>query len=259
MLEVLFSDPKAIERLRRTPLGSHLDSFTTATLALGYKRFTVRQQVWLLRDLGHWLRRRGISVSELDEAVLEKFLGLCRRRGRLTRGDATTVRRLLAHLRERHIVPPGEVLRDDSAIARLLSRYEPHLRQERGLASVTVANYLPIVRRFLAERFGDGPVHLDTLNPSDLEGFVVRHARSMSAKRAQLMVSALRSFLRFLLQQGEITTDLASGVPTVAGGGRTSVPKYLSPQEVERLLKGCDRCTTVGRRDYDLPPWNRSG
>ncbi len=252
MLEVLFADPKAVERLRRTPLGPHLDTFAAAIIALGYKRFTVRHQLWLLRDLGRWLKRQRVLVSELDEAALERFLVLCRRRGRLRQGDATTVRRLLIHLREQNIVPPAEVSRDDSAIAQLLRRYEIHLREERGLTLATVANYLPFVRRFLTERFGDEPLHLSKLSPSGLEGFVVRHAPSMCAKRAQLMVSALRSFLRFLLQQGEIATDLASGVPTVAGGCRSTVPKYLSPQEVERLLKSCDRSTTVGRRDYAI-------
>ena len=252
MLEVLFEDPKAVERLRRAFLGSHLDAFAAAILALGYEHSTVRPQLYLLRDLGCWLKRRGISVPELDEAVLEKFLALCRRRGRLTRGDATTVRRFLAHLREQGVARPAEVPRDDSAITHLLRQYEIHLRQERGLAPVTVANYLPFIRRFLSERFGDGPLNFETLDPSDIEEFVVRHAPATCAKRAQLMVSALRSLLRFLLQQGEITTDLAVRVPTVAGGSRTTVPKYLPHQEVERLLKSCDRRTTVGRRDYAI-------
>ena len=252
MLEVLFADPKAVERLRRTPLGSHLDTFAAAILALGYEPSTVRQQLYLLRDLGRWLKRRKVAVSGLDEAVLKTYLALCRRRGRSTRGDATTVRRFLAHLREQDIVPLPRVLHNDSAIDQLLRHYETYLRDERGLSPATVVNYIPFVQRFLTERFGKGPLYLDGLSPSDMEGFVVGHAPSTCAKRAQLMVSALRSFLRFLLQQGKIATDLARCVPTVAGGSRTTIPKYLSRQDVERLLDSCDRRTTVGRRDYAI-------
>ena len=30
------------------------------------------------------------------------------------------------------------------------------------------------------------------------------------------------------------------------------MPKYLTPKEVKRVLKACDRCTSVGRRDYAI-------
>jgi site-specific recombinase XerD len=66
------------------------------------------------------------------------------------------------------------------------------------------------------------------------------------------MVSALRSFLRFLLQHGEITTDLAACVPTVANWRLTGVPQHLSEQQVKKVLESCDRSTVVGRRDYAI-------
>jgi site-specific recombinase XerD len=74
----------------------------------------------------------------------------------------------------------------------------------------------------------------------------------MARKRAQLMVSALRSFLRFLLQHGEIATDLAASVPAVAHWRLTSVPKHLSEEMVKSVLRSCDRNTVVGRRDYAI-------
>ena len=66
------------------------------------------------------------------------------------------------------------------------------------------------------------------------------------------MVSALRSFFRFLLQQGEIATDLAACVPAVADWRLSTVPKYLGAEEVERLLSACDQRTRIGRRDYAI-------
>jgi site-specific recombinase XerD len=72
----------------------------------------------------------------------------------------------------------------------------------------------------------------------------------MSTRRTQLMTSALRSFLRFLLQKGEIVVDLASCVPTVANHRLAVLPKHLSAHEVERLLDSCNRDTAVGRRDH---------
>jgi site-specific recombinase XerD len=66
------------------------------------------------------------------------------------------------------------------------------------------------------------------------------------------MTTAFRSFFRFLFRRGELRADLAASVPTVANWRLSTVPKYLTPQEVERVLKACDRRTTVGRRDYAI-------
>jgi len=66
---------------------------------------------------------------------------------------------------------------------------------------------------------------------------------------AKLMVSALRSFFRFLFQHGETETDLAGAVPTVPAWQLAVVPKYLTPAEVERVVHACSRNTAVARRD----------
>ena len=74
----------------------------------------------------------------------------------------------------------------------------------------------------------------------------------MSVRTAQLMTTAFRSFFRFLFQKGELQADLAASVPTVADWRLSTVPKYLTPEEVERVLKACDRRTATGRRDYAI-------
>jgi site-specific recombinase XerD len=45
---------------------------------------------------------------------------------------------------------------------------------------------------------------------------------------------------------------LAASVPTVANRRLSTVPRYLLPQEIERVLQTCDRCTAVGHRDYAI-------
>jgi site-specific recombinase XerD len=64
------------------------------------------------------------------------------------------------------------------------------------------------------------------------------------------MVTALRSFFRFLLLSAKIQVDLAACVPTVADWRLSSVPKYLAEEEIQRLLDACDRSMSTGRRDY---------
>ena len=64
------------------------------------------------------------------------------------------------------------------------------------------------------------------------------------------MTTAFRSFFRFLFQKGELHADLAASVPTVAAWRLSTVPKHLTPEEVERVLKACNRGLASGRRDY---------
>jgi site-specific recombinase XerD len=66
------------------------------------------------------------------------------------------------------------------------------------------------------------------------------------------MGTALRSFLRFLFLRGETETDLALAVPTVRQWRSSIVPRHLPAQDVERLLRACDRSSATGRRDHAI-------
>lgn len=81
---------------------------------------------------------------------------------------------------------------------------------------------------------------------------MLSHLHRLSPKRAQLCLSALRGFFRFLNQRGLLLADLASAVPTVANWRLTEVPKFIAPREVEQLLLSCDQDSLVGQRDYTV-------
>ena len=126
------------------------------------------------------------------------------------------------------------------------------MRPERGLVAVTIRGYLPFVHKFLLQRFRGKPFLLKAMKASDVSDFVLRHSPSMGIKTAQLMTTVFRSFFRFLFQKGELQTDLAASVPTVADWRLSTVPKFLTSGEVDRVLKACDRRTATGRRDYTI-------
>jgi len=124
-----------------------------------------------------------------------------------------------------------------------------YLTEERGLAQRTLDSYLPPVCAFLSERFGTEPIVLDELTPKDITGFILRHSKRVSPRRAQVVTTVLRSFFRFLYERGKIAADLAASVPTVANWQQSTLPKFLEPEQVERLIQTCSRTTPAGRRD----------
>ena len=252
MLEQFFSDPEVVERLGGEPLGPYLRSFAARLAGLGYAACTSRSKLKSLGELAHWLAKNTIAVADIDEAIVDAFLGERRRQGRLRAGQSCTVRNFLDHLRSAGAVAsPGPEI-PDTPLAALEQHYERFLRSERGLRRATLISYLPFVHRFLLDRFESGELQFGELGGSDISSFLLRHAHTMSPRTAQLMVSAFRSFFRFLLQRGEIGIDLAAAVPTVANWRLSTVPKYLTPKEVRAMLDACNQETCTGRRDYSI-------
>ncbi len=253
MLEEFFKEGAVALRLRADRLGPHLDTFSTRVSRLGYARSSARAQLNLLVDLGHWLKGNALGVGDLGAAVAERFV-VDRHCSRRPRGsDAHTLRRFLDHLRAEGVLP--EVVEpeiEESVLVLLKTRYEAYLTQQRGLSGGAGPRYWPVVRDLLLERFGEKPVCVQDLRPPDITRFLLRHAHVRTPKGAQMMASALRSFLRFLFQHGATECDLSAAVLRVPSWRLAEVPKYIKPAEVACLLASCDRSSSVGRRDYAL-------
>jgi site-specific recombinase XerC len=148
--------------------------------------------------------------------------------------------RLLELLRQREVVPLQRKLLRVSRRDCLTPDFGRHLRQERRLSEATLKNYLPFADRFLFDRFKDRKIDLSRIHASDVTGFVQRHAPTLILKRAKNLVTALRSFLRYLQHQGRISTDLAACVPTVPAWSLGTLPKFLPPGAVPRILSQCN-------------------
>ena len=117
---------------------------------------------------------------------------------RVRRGDAAGLRHLIEFLRREGVIPGEKVgAPRPTRVERCAQAYERYLREERVLATATILNYVPFVRCFLKDRFGNGTVKLSRLCAGDVIRFVQRQARRLHPKRAKLLTTALRSFLQY--------------------------------------------------------------
>ena len=234
------------------PLAFCFEGFAAFLGGEGYTRVTMEDKCRTVADLDNWLARCKIGLDALDEEQLNHFHATRCRPGHVRRGDVATGQLLFRYLRGLDCIPTLLPKADGTALGDLTQEFGRHLSSERGLSPATLSNYLPIVRRFLTERFGNTAMRLDELQPVDIHRFIVRRVQTGSRHSAQLVVTALRAFLRFLQQRGTIATDLASAVPGVANWRLSHLPKSLPPEQVERMLVCCDRGTSVGQRDYAI-------
>lgn len=228
--------------------GEPVEEFATWLGDRGYASATVCEKVRFVAGLARWMEARDLALADLDE---QRVLAALKRRGKpATRNHRRALLHFLEHLRERGVVAPRQISIEQSAAARLEEQYARYLREERGLVAVTAVNYGGFVRRFLSERFGRGSTDLTELTSRDVADFLLRHLRTMSPKRSQLMGCALRSFLRFLFLKAATRVDLSFAVPTVRQYRKATVPRHLVAEDVERVLATCDLASSGGRRDH---------
>jgi site-specific recombinase XerD len=232
------------------PLAEYVNAYTTLIQERGYSVISVQTQVQLIRRFSQWLQRRHSEIYALDEALVQRFLRSHRSAYCARRGDAAALYRFLHMLREQ-----GATRQKKPSLSlqqRLTTNYGRYLLDERGLTRASVVNYVPLIDQFLSARFPRIPIKLSQLRAPDVTEFVRHPAHKLSPGRAQLLVSALRSFLRYLRHQGKITADLATCVPTVARWSFASLPKFLSHGTVQTVLRRNDCRTPAGRRNYAI-------
>ena len=245
-----YRPPIALDRYRVGPLSPYIQALASRLFEAQYARETARRQIRVVADLSRWLQRHRTVLSHLNERVLGQFLKRRRRYDVTRQGDAAVVGKMLELLREMSIAPAARTRKDSGQP--IAQDFERYLIQERRLAPVSLLNVMPFVKQFLAARFGPGRAALGELRPADVTAFILRRARKLGSKRAQIMVWALRSFFRFLHLRGLTHTDLAGAVPTIPTRRWSNLPKFIEADKVRRLIRSCDRRTVVGRRDYAI-------
>jgi len=233
-------------------LNEHLDAYAAAVAEQGYTHDSIRQQIVVIADFSRWLAQKQIDIQALNSQIVDRYLRLRRRQQRIRRGEPKTLVRLLAMLGQKGVVKQHQQPVEDNARTRITNEFRCYLLQDRGLSPSTLLNYVPVAEQFLAERFHNAVPNFAMIQATHVTGFVLRHARQLSPVRAGLMVTALRSFFRYLRHRGVIATDLAACVPTVPNWSLSTIPRFLPAAAVERILEGCDRTTSVGRRNHTI-------
>jgi site-specific recombinase XerD len=232
-------------------LAEHLAAYAEGQVEQGYRRHSIGRQIVAISDFSQWLERKQVGLPDLDEGVIGRFLRARHRQQRVRRGDPRALKRLLDMLRAAGIVTSNEPS-TAGVWPKEIGDFRQYLLHDRRLSRSTALNYGPVVEQFLSRRFGNKPLDFSALCPSDITGFVVRQASRVSPLRAAMVVTALRSYFRYLHHRGAISVDLAACVPKVPGWSLSALPRFLPARDVERVLNCCDRKTSAGRRNHAI-------
>jgi hypothetical protein len=197
-----FIDPDLLDRLRVGPLAFYLDAYLKRIEQEGFLPSSVPMQMYGIARFSNWLQIRQPDVHLLNEATIERFLQ--RDQNIVHSAEAAPLRRFLAMLREIGVAaakPPEPI----SEQRRFFDEYRRYLLQERGLAESSLVNYVPFAEQLISSRFGQSAIAPTELTAMDVTKFLQGRAHQLSRGRAKLLVTALRSFLRYLRHQGKIS------------------------------------------------------
>ena len=233
---------------------SEIGPFVAGLRAAGYARGTLCTKRAALRRFVSWRQLGKRSATEPDESEVAEFMASSCHLGPKHRCLASkALLGFLEHLRRHKLIKPCTSDATKSASSGLQSRYADFLLNDKGLAEKSILVYSSLVSDFL-QYFEKrrGIRALRRLDAGTLRAFLLERARDRSSEGVRLLAISLRSFLRFLHAQGEIRNDLTAAIPTVRKWTRPGIPKKLTPDEVNRILKAPDRTTPTGRRDYAI-------
>jgi site-specific recombinase XerD len=186
-------------RVRVTgPLERYASGFAGELARVGYTPNSAALQLGLMAHLSRWLKANDLTPEQLSATETERLLSERRAAGYTNHTSFRGLEPLLGYLRRLGVVPLGqEPALSPSEL--LLERYRDHLIVERGLAASTARGYVDLVRPFVASHVGgSGEVDLAGLTPSNVLGFVLAGCQRRPRRSAKLMVTALRSLLRYL-------------------------------------------------------------
>ncbi|MBA3323797.1 MAG: tyrosine-type recombinase/integrase, partial [Rhodobacteraceae bacterium] len=245
-------DNTPVGRRRLLDAGPHrplLEAHGRHLAGTGLSPVSVHIHLGSARHFLAWLARSGIALDQIGPDIVARFAAHdCRYHSAprpVGQYYINRVDRFVQHLANEGVVPPrpvAEVPALDASVAEWLDA----LARQRGLAPVTIARHGRMLAQILP-LIGADP---SGYSPRIIRDGLLEHARTTrSVHYPKMVASALRLYLRHLAHRGLGAPDLDRAVPTAKSWRLASLPRYLEPDVVERLIASCDPEAVGGRRD----------
>src|SRR3990167_1085166 len=137
--------------------------------------------------------------------------------------------------------------------AKLFKEYLEFLHQDRGLAATTIqCRRAPVLDFLKAYRDHATPSRIGRVHPRMIHEYMIKTIRLFPRPKKRMWLTGVRDFFKFVYLKGYHGRNLANAVPTLISYKLDRVPRALSWETVEKLLKSPDRRRPIGRRDYAI-------
>jgi integrase/recombinase XerD len=188
------------------PFAAFREAFLRSLLKWGYTPDSAANQLHLMAHLSRWLAGEGLDVHTFRENDLQRYFQFRRHAGYTHCVSMKAMLPMLTYLRAEGITFAASNGVSRGPVDFAMDQYRDYLVHERGLAQLTIHNYINAVRPFLVSELSrDGDkINWESLNAARVTAFVVARTPSQSRSLASTTVTALRSFLDYLYTEGLI-------------------------------------------------------
>ena len=246
MLEDHLKSSVTCRRLRTGPAFAHIDGFADWLHEHGYQAESV------LRSLAGWTDwlTEGSYTDEDFVAGYEACRKELTEQGRVryrrgpNRNSLAAAAAFIRFLREQGVLAAEQplILSDRWP---LLKQFRKWTLQHQGVRYSTLDRYERYVADFI-EALGVVPANYSA---AAVRGFVVTRSAGHKVATAQLIATATRAFLRFLAATGQCSEGLIHAVPRFAAYQLASTPRFLEPEDLEKVIDACSDEDAAGARD----------
>ena len=226
--------------LRDSALASFVPSYLRSLVEQHYSAGTTRQYLCGVAHFARWMRQRRLAACDLEGDVVRRFLDehlphctcpspvqRCRHQVR------AALRHMLALIEKTGALAKSHT---PNAVEDELHRFDEYMVHARGLAENTRVQRLHILRPFLQQNCGSNPHELTFPTSDDLRRFIASQLQRWSPASANVLASALRSYVRFRAVCGDQVGHLLPVITSSANWRLAPLPQTLSRIQVTKLL-----------------------
>jgi site-specific recombinase XerD len=239
-------------------LAPHIDAFTDYLKKGRYAKATIKTYLACIAHFARWASQSHLNIKQLDETVVSLFLddhlphcdcpaSACRSYHDLRAACG----HLLRILRDSGII--SEPVVATSPIEDELLSFDKYMCNVQGLATKTRSARIRIVKRLLQKQFTNRRVNISALQPADVRQFIAGQLEQCgTTSNASALASALRAYFRYRTVCGDNVHALIGVIALPAHWSQASLPRSLSPDEVDRLLASFTSDLPSPRRGYAI-------
>ena len=256
-LECVFVCSRTINKLRSGPLGNILDGYCDWLLDDGFSPVTIRNHLSKVSHLNSYLDEGKTGQLPLTAEDIKGFFKAYPLRARSQKPSEHrlhniqwSINRFVKYLCHLQLYVPMAEL---PIFRPLLDSYLKWMADYQHAVSATLDRRSQSLKQFLKWLGPQATIAgMSELTPEIVEHFFLSYAQKMGRSARRSMQSTLRTFFRFCLQRGFILRPLDSAVPTLRTYKLATVPRGLTDEQAQKVLKTINRSNNTGRRDYAI-------
>jgi integrase/recombinase XerD len=253
----LFLRKWACRRMAVNGLGIILFQFADWLQQKGYGRNTIHLYTQVVEHFGFWRAKRHPRSQSVQPSEVAEFLNSHLSRCGCPPPAATSLQtcqsalnRLMSMLGCRN--SSSRSCEGKGPIGTLIADFDQHLTKVCGLSPATRFYRRRYAREFLEWRFEGKRWDLTKLCFADFVDYVKFRVPRLKPTSVGVMMTSLRSLVRFLEFEGRCRSGLSQAWPTVPNWKQSPPSDVLTAKECRDLLQCVDRHCPSGQRDFAI-------